>query len=192
MSEFIKDRLLSSADLFKRLAFDNELIDSFYKTLDVIVLSLKAGNKILIAGNGGSAADSIHFTAEMVGRFKKERDPLPCIAIVSNISNLTCIANDYSFDEVFARQIRALGNKADVFIGISTSGNSENVIRACKVAKEIGITVIGLTGRDGGRMKDYVDINLLVKENETPMIQEAHITILHSLAEEIEKRLFKD
>jgi D-sedoheptulose 7-phosphate isomerase len=151
-----------------------------------ILASLKIGGKVLIFGNGGSAADSQHFAAELVGRFKKERAPLPAIALTVNTSALTAIANDYGYDVVFARQIEALGKKGDIAVGLSTSGNSKNVIEAFRKARKLGIVTIGLLGKDGGYLKDECDIAIVVRSDDTPRIQEAHITIIHILCEIID------
>ncbi len=135
--------------------------------------------KILIAGNGGSAADAQHFAAELVGRFQVNRRALPCIALNTDTSNLTAIGNDFGFNEVFARQVEALGQPKDAFIGISTSGNSENIIAAVREAKKQGMTTIGLLGRDGGKLVTMVDHAVVVPHDVTARIQEAHIFILH-------------
>lgn len=161
----------------------NSLIE---KSANIIVESFKKGGKLLIAGNGGSAADSQHFATELVGRFKKERRALPAIALTANTSILTAIANDYSFDKVFSRQIEALAKNGDVFFAISTSGNSANIVEGIRAAKKIGCLVIGLTGKAGGKMKDICDILINVDFDDTPRIQENHILIIHSICEIIE------
>jgi len=160
--------------------------------VEKITECLERGNKILICGNGGSAADSQHFAAELVGRFKLERKGLPAIALTTDTSILTAIGNDYGFDQIFERQVEALGKEGDILVGISTSGNSENVIRAVKKAKEIGIYTIGLLGKSGGKLKDLVDLSLVVPSNNTPRIQECHVLIYHIVCEEVEKRLLND
>jgi D-sedoheptulose 7-phosphate isomerase len=142
---------------------------------------LKLGNKLLICGNGGSAADSQHFAAEVVGRFEKERRGFSAIALTTDTSALTAIGNDYGFDKVFSRQVEALGQKGDIMIGISTSGNSKNVIEAIKVAKDLGIFTVGLLGKDGGQLKDLVDKAFIVRSNNTARIQEIHITFIHAI-----------
>ena len=157
----------------------------------VIICALKNGGKLLVFGNGGSAADSQHIVAELVGRFKMERRPLPAIALTANVSNLTAIANDYGYDVVFSRQIEALGVKGDVALGISTSGNSKNVIEAFKKAKALGIRTIALTGGDGGKIKQEAEISIIVETKDTPRIQESHTMIGHILCELIEDELFK-
>jgi len=162
----------------------SEKIESAAKA---ILKSLASGGKVLIFGNGGSAADSQHFAAELVGRFKKERAPLAAIALTVNTSALTAIANDYGYDVVFARQIEALGKKGDIAIGLSTSGNSKNVIEALRKARKLGMATIGLLGRDGGKIKNECDIAIVVPSNDTPRTQEAHITIIHILCEIIDE-----
>ena len=162
--------------------------DKIESAAKAILAALKNGGKVLIFGNGGSAADSQHFAAELVGRFKKERPPLPAIALTVNTSTLTAIANDYGYDVVFARQIEALGVKGDIAVGLSTSGNSKNVIEAFRKARKLGMSTIGLLGRDGGKIKDECDIAIIVRSNDTPRIQEAHITIIHILCEIIDEK----
>ena len=144
-----------------------------------IIGSLKNGGKVLIFGNGGSAADSQHFAAELVGRFRKERRPLGAIALTVNTSTLTAIANDYGYEATFARQVEALGKKDDIVFGISTSGNSKNVIAAIKKAREMGLKTIGLLGCDGGALRKECDISILAESKDTPHVQEAHITVIH-------------
>ena len=153
-----------------------------------IVETLKSGNRIFLIGNGGSAADCQHIAAELVGRFKKERKGLPAIALTTDTSILTAIGNDYSFDEIFARQIEALANKGYLVIGISTSGNSENVVRGILKAKEIGCYTVGLLGKNGGKLKDLVDLAIVVPSNNTPRVQECHILIGHIVCEIVDRR----
>lgn len=147
---------------------------------------LAAGGRILICGNGGSAADAQHFAAEFTGRFEKERRAYPAIALTTDSSALTAIGNDYGFENVFARQLEALGHPGDVLIAISTSGESQNVVRAVEAARANGISVIGLLGRDGGRIAKMVDLALIVPSARIARIQEAHILMLHILCELIE------
>jgi D-sedoheptulose 7-phosphate isomerase len=154
--------------------------------------TLKSGNKILICGNGGSAADAQHFAAELIGRFEKERKGLPAIAFTTDTSILTALGNDYGYDAVFSRQVEALSVPGDTLIGISTSGNSKNVILAIESAKNIGVQTIGLLGRDGGKMAALVDMAVIVPHSVTARIQEGHIFILHYWAALIEKELFGD
>ena len=151
-----------------------------------IIDSLKSGGKVLIFGNGGSAADSQHFAAELVGRFKKERKALGAIALSVDTSALTAIANDYGYEASFARQVEALGNAGDIAFGISTSGNSKNVIAAVKKARALGLKTIGLLGGDGGELRKECDISIVVGSKDTPRVQESHITIIHILCELID------
>jgi D-sedoheptulose 7-phosphate isomerase len=153
--------------------------------------TLLAGGKIFFCGNGGSAADSQHLAAELVGRFVNDRPPLAAIALSTDSSVLTCVGNDYSFDEIFARQVTALGRNGDLLIGISTSGNSKNIIRAIEEAKKIGIKTLGLLGRDGGKIKMICDQSIIVSSDTTARIQECHILIGHTLCGIIEEGYFK-
>ena len=159
-------------------------LQHFIYTAGVIVTeALQRGNKVLLCGNGGSAADAQHIAAELTGRFKKERHPLPGIALTTDTSALTAIGNDYGFDQVFSRQMAALAKEGDVVIGISTSGNSLNVIYALETAKEMGCKAIGLSGKGGGKMEDVCDINIIVPSDDTARIQEMHILIGHILCQ---------
>ncbi len=164
-------------------------IEDIEKGVDIMEKVIKNKSKILVAGNGGSTADALHMVAELIGRFYKEREPIPAIALPSNPSVITEIGNDYDFKYVFKRQIEGLGNRGDLFIGISTSGNSENVIEALKVARERGMYTIGLSGKTGGKMKEFTDICYCVPSADTPRIQEVHIMIIHILCEFLEERI---
>ena len=159
------------------------------KIADLIVTSYKKGGKLLIAGNGGSAADAQHFTAELVGRFIKERKGLPAIALTTNSSNVTAIGNDYGFEHVFERQVEALGKKEDVLVVISTSGNSKNLIKAVEKAKLQGLTTIALLGKEGGKLKGMCNHELIVPSMDTQRIQEMHILIIHLVCGIIEDSL---
>lgn len=172
--------------LFSSLA---TLTESTERAAEAIAQSLVQGNKLLLCGNGGSAADSQHIAAEFTGRFIGDRKPLAALALSTDSSALTCIANDYSFDEVFARQVVGLGRPGDCLLAISTSGNSRNVIRAAEVARSSGIYAIGLLGRDGGRLRTLCDLAILVPSTTTARIQEAHIFIGHTLCALVEARL---
>lgn len=165
--------------------------ENIERAAEAIIDSLKKGGKLLIFGNGGSAADSQHIAAELVGRFKMERAALPAIALTTNTSTLTAIANDYGYDVTFSRQIEALGVKGDVALGISTSGRAKNVIDALNKAKSMGLRTIALTGNDGGKMKGMTDISINVLSGDTPRIQESHIMVAHILCELIENGIFK-
>ena len=155
----------------------------------ILVDALKNGHKVLLCGNGGSAADAQHIAAELTGRYKTERRGLPGIALTTDTSALTAIGNDYGYHRVFDRQVEALANQGDVLIGISTSGNSQNIVSALKLAKELGCSTLGLSGRDGGAMNEVCDINLVVPSNDTPRIQEMHILFGHTLCQIIDNEL---
>lgn len=185
MKERINSVIDEQINNLKQLKEEN-YADDLIAIVEAITNSLKNGGKVLIAGNGGSAADSQHIAAELVGRFAKERKGLPAIALTTDSSNLTSIANDYSYDEVFRRQVEALGNKGDIFIGISTSGNSRNVIEAVNEAKKKGVITIGLLGKDGGKLRSLCDYNITFPYKETARIQEHHIMTYHLMCEFIE------
>ncbi len=163
--------------------------DKIVQAADQIVNSLESGGKILVMGNGGSAADSQHFVAELIGRFQKERRSFPAIALTTDTSILTAIGNDYGFDKVFSRQIEGLGVPKDCLLGFSTSGNSANILEGFKKAKALGLKTIGLTGGDGGKMKELCDVVIVVPSKVTARVQESHICIIHCLCEWIENRL---
>jgi D-sedoheptulose 7-phosphate isomerase len=177
-----KQRLLNSAELIMTVA----------KVSEILVDALGQGNKALLFGNGGSAADAQHIAAEFVGRFAFDRPALSALALSVNTSCLSAIGNDYGFDVVFSRQIEALGRSGDVAIGITTSGNSPNVLRAVTVAKKMGLRTIALTGGTGGKVKDAVDHCICVPSNETPRIQECHILIGHIISELVEQTIFHE
>ena len=159
------------------------------KASKIVVETLKNGNKILLCGNGGSAADAQHIAAELTGRYKTERKGLAGIALTTDTSALTAIGNDYGYNRVFDRQVEALARKGDLLIGISTSGNSQNVINAFKVAKEIGCKTIGLSGKGGGKFTDVCDLNLIVPSDNTPRIQEMHILIGHTVCQIVDDEI---
>ncbi len=163
--------------------------EMFYKVVNLSVKRLKSGNRILVFGNGGSAAQAQHFAAELVNKFLIVRPPIRAISLTTDTSALTSIANDTSFDLVFSRQIEALGDAGDIALGLSTSGHSANVIEAMKRARDKKMFTVALTGRGGGKLSSLVDFLLDVPSEKTPRIQEIHILILHLLAQEIEKRL---
>lgn len=159
------------------------------KASKLAVETLKKGNKILLCGNGGSAADAQHIAAELTGRYKTERRGLPAIALTTDTSALTAIGNDYGYNRVFDRQVEALVQKGDLLIGISTSGNSENVVNALKLAQELDCATIGFSGRDGGAMNSVCDINLVVPSDNTPRIQEMHILFGHIICQIIDNEI---
>ena len=169
---------------------EKRLADSIAAAVMMLVDALRNGKKVLLMGNGGSAADAQHFAAEMVGRFLLERRALPAIALTTDTSILTAVGNDYGFDDVFARQVEALANPGDALIGLSTSGNSHNVKCALETGQKLGAKAIGILGRDGGVIGPFVDLNLTVPCFETPRVQEAHLVIIHILCDLVEKSLF--
>lgn len=166
-------------------------LDAIEEAAGVIIKALKAGGKVIIFGNGGSAADSQHIAAELVGRFLKERRGLPAVALTTNTSILTAIANDYSYDDVFSRQLDAIAAKNDVAIGISTSGKAANVIKAVELANNKGIYTIALTGCDGGGLAGIAKISIIVPSKSTPRIQESHVAVGHILCQLVEEALFQ-
>lgn len=175
----------------KEKFFTKKNIALVVQTAEAIAEAFKAGGKLLIIGNGGSAADAQHMAAEFVNRFEIERPPLPALALTTDSSNLTSIGNDYHFDQTFSKQVRALGKENDVLIAISTSGNSPNVLKAVEVARALNIKVVGLTGKGGGALAGISDILLNVDFKTTARIQEVHITILHILCELVDNMLFQ-
>ncbi len=185
IEDSIKDSILLKESLLK------EQVANIEKAARAIIKSLRLGGKLLIFGNGGSAADSQHMAAELVGRFKKDRRPLAAIALTVNTSILTAVGNDYGYDQTFSRQIIALGKKGDVALGISTSGNSQNVLSAIKEAASLDIRTIGLTGGDGGKIGKACDIAINISSKDTPRTQESHIMIIHIICDLIEKELFR-
>jgi D-sedoheptulose 7-phosphate isomerase len=180
----IKNFLNASADLKYQVA--ETLSEKILEATRLIQESLNNGGKLLLIGNGGSAADAQHIAAELVGRFKKERAAIPALALTVDTSSLTALGNDYEFDVIFSRQVEAIARKGDVLLGFSTSGNSENVIRAFKVANELGVVTIALLGNEGGRAKNQVRLAIVVPSEDTARIQEVHITIGHIICEIIE------
>jgi D-sedoheptulose 7-phosphate isomerase len=167
----------------------SKLGDRVAAASDVIARALAKGNKLMLCGNGGSAADSQHLAAEFTGRFVKDRRPLAALALTTDSSALTCIANDYEFGEVFARQLRGIGREGDVLLAISTSGNSKNVIRAVEEAKALSVVTIGLLGNGGGRLVSDCDLSIVVPSATTARVQEAHILVGHALCAMVEERL---
>lgn len=186
MSNIVQRGLQEHLGLFQSLASLSPEIEA---AANRISEALRGGGKLLLCGNGGSAADSQHIAAEMTGRFVKDRRPLAAIALSTDTSALTCIANDYSFDDVFSRQLLALGARGDCLLAISTSGNSRNVVRAVDAARSAGIQVIGLLGRDGGALRGLCHVSIVVPSQTTARIQEAHIFIGHTLCALVEEEL---
>jgi D-sedoheptulose 7-phosphate isomerase len=183
-------RIRDCTALIQSLAETPAYLSTLVKVAEAMTKCLRSGNKILFFGNGGSAADAQHLAAELSGRFLKERKSLSGWALTTNSSVLTAIGNDYSFDEVFARQVQGIGNPDDVAFAISTSGNSPNVLRAVDVAREMKLVTVGLTGRTGGKLRSVADHCICIPSDQTPRIQEAHILTGHILCELIEETLF--
>ncbi|MBF0478756.1 MAG: D-sedoheptulose 7-phosphate isomerase [Candidatus Omnitrophica bacterium] len=178
-------KICDESNAVKTAAF-SENADTIVRVVNAIIKALKAGHKVLFFGNGGSAADSQHLAAELIGRFQKERVAFPSIALTTDTSIITALGNDYGFDVIFERQMEALGNAGDVAVGLSTSGNSENVIRAIKKAKAKGLITVSMTGRDGGKLKSLTDMSIVVRDQNTARVQESHICIGHAICELVE------
>lgn len=189
MSDMLQDYLKESIEVANALLADSELPKKFASAVGAVEKAFAAGNKILVAGNGGSAADAQHFAAEFVGKYKMVRKALPAIALTTDTSTLTAWSNDVTFDEIFARQIEAIGKHGDIFFGITTSGNSKNLLKALTAAKQAGIFTIMMLGSGGGAAKGIADIEFIVPSSNTPRLQEMHTLILHGIAEEVEKRM---
>lgn len=192
LQDLVLDRIQRSIEVKQALLEDAVFREMVTRAALEIVKSLRAGGKILFFGNGGSAADAQHLAAEFTGRYLKERHALPALALHGNSSAVTAIGNDYGFDLVFARQMEAFGKEGDVAVGISTSGNSRNVLRALEVAKSRGIFTVALTGASGGLMKKIADCPLCIPSEETPRIQECHILTGHIICEIAEELLFAE
>ena len=190
--EHVRGSIAASIAVKERLLSSSELVSTVSAVSEVLVNSIEQGNKAVLFGNGGSAADAQHIAAEFVGRFAFERPALPALALSVNTSCVTAIGNDYGFELIFSRQIEALGRPGDVAIGISTSGNSQNVLRAISLAKGLGLHTVGLTGCTGGKLKNAVDYCICVPSNETPRIQECHILIGHIISELVERTIFHE
>lgn len=189
MNDEIKQILRDAITAKAHLLYDEALIARIHSAATCMIQTLRRGGKILICGNGGSAADSQHLAAEIVGRFQKERKPWPAMALTTDTSALTSLANDYSFDIVFARQVEALATSKDILLAISTSGQAKNVLAAVKAAKKIGAKTIGLTGHNGGGLVKAADLALVMPGETTARIQELHICVIHILCELIEGAL---
>lgn len=190
MEQDISSQLRQHREVMK--VMEERLVPAVAATVELLVEALGRGSKLLVMGNGGSAADAQHFAAEIVGRFKLERRGLPAIALSTDTSIITAVGNDYGFDMVFRRQVEALATAGDVVVGISTSGSSKNVHAALLLAGELGCRTVGLLGRDGGSIAGIADIALTVPSHDTPRIQEGHITLIHIICDLVEKRLFPD
>ena len=192
MENIIEDLIRESVSVKQQLLADKLLLQTTAKIVDLIIDAFQHGHRVYFAGNGGSAADAQHLAAEFSGRFYLNRHALPAEALHCNTSYLTAVANDYSFDDIYARLVRGIALKGDVLIGLSTSGNSTNIIRAFQTAREMGVITIGFTGQTGGKLKAESDYLLNVPSTTTPRIQEAHILLGHIICELVEKGFFKD
>jgi D-sedoheptulose 7-phosphate isomerase len=190
MSDKIKNIIIESVSVKNKILQDTKLVDTLQECIAVILEAFKKGNKVLFCGNGGSAADAQHLAAEFSGRFYTDRDALPAEALHCNTSYITAVANDYSYDVIYSRIVKGIGNKGDVLVGLSTSGNSKNIINAFEVAKEKGIITIGFTGESGGKMKGISDHLLNVPSSDTPRIQESHIMLGHIICQLVEEQYF--
>ncbi len=190
MREVVVKELEESANIKRMMA--QSLADTIVDAAQMILKAYQAGGKVLLIGNGGSAADAQHIAAELIGRFQLERTGLPAIALTTNTSALTALANDYEYDAVFSRQLEALASNKDILIAITTSGTSPNILKAVEAAHSKGVYVVGLTGGNGGKLKDMADLTIMVPSDNTARIQEAHITIGHIICHLVEKGLFNE
>jgi D-sedoheptulose 7-phosphate isomerase len=192
MKNYIKDQIKKSYETKEAIYANDALIEKIEEVAKMCVELYRGDKKTILAGNGGSAADAQHIAAELVGRYGFDRPSIPSLALTTDTSNLTAIGNDYGYEQVFSRQLEGMGQAGDIFFGISTSGNSTNIIKAFESAKKKNITTIALVGKDGGEMAKIADIALVVPSNSTPRIQESHILIGHILCDIIEKEIFAD
>ena len=190
MKNQIQKAIQNSISVKQQILQDAELLDRVALTVSQMVKTLKNGGKIHFCGNGGSAADAQHLAAELSGRFYFDREPLNAEALHCNTSYLTAVANDYGYDEVYARLLKGTAHNGDLLVALSTSGNSANILKTCKLASEMGVFVIGMTGASGGDLKKYSNILLNVPSSDTPRIQEAHNVLGHILCEHVEKEIF--
>ena len=191
-TNFINKRIITAIENLQKLNSNNDILNRITDAARLIVDAVKSGNKLMICGNGGSAADAQHVAGEFVCRFYKDREPLPAIALTTDTSVLTSISNDYSYDDVFSRQVKALGKSGDVLLGISTSGSSINVLEAFKTAQAMGIKTVFLTGQIEKEIAKISDLTIHTPSTDTPRIQEMHLLIEHIICEIVEKELFKN
>lgn len=192
MQEYIKENIKEGLESKQKLLEDMNLLSTVEQIARLCIAAYKNGNKLLVCGNGGSASDAQHMVGELVGRYMLERRGIPAIALTANSTVITAITNDYDYESVFAKQVRALGEEGDILIGISTSGNSANVVNAFEQARELGIKTVGFTGRNGGKMKQCSDYLLNVTSDKTPRIQEMHILLIHTICGLIERELYEN
>jgi D-sedoheptulose 7-phosphate isomerase len=189
--DLVRDRIRQSVEVKQRLA-DDEHVRFAVEFADLLTGCLRAGGRVLLCGNGGSAADATHLAAELLGRFKLDREPLPAISLTDNIASITAIANDVGYDRAFSRQVRGLGREGDVLIALSTSGSSPNVLDAVVAAREAGMRTVGLTGTGGDRLAELADLCLRVPSDDTARIQEGYMLVCHTVCELVERALFQD
>ncbi|MEO8720827.1 MAG: D-sedoheptulose 7-phosphate isomerase [Ginsengibacter sp.] len=192
MIEKIKNIIQSSIEVKTDVLHDDKIIQTVHDCVNVIVSAFKKGKKVLFCGNGGSASDAQHLAAEFSGRFYTDRDALPAEALHCNSSYITAVANDYSYDVIYSRLVKGIGNEGDVLIGLSTSGNSKNIVKAFETAKDKGMITIGFTGATGGRLKPLSDFLINVPTEDTPRIQESHIMLGHIICQFVEEIYFAD
>lgn len=188
---YIADSLNQSLETLQKFISNPENISKVEKATELMLDSIKSGGRILSCGNGGSMCDSMHFVEELTGRYRKDRDPIAAMSM-GDPSHITCVANDYGYEYIFERHVRAWGRKGDTLLAISTSGNSKNVILATEEAKKIGMNVVGLLGKTGGELKDMVDVPIIVDCSITDRIQEIHIKLIHIFIEGIERSLYPE
>ena len=189
--DLVRDRIRQSVEVKQRLAGD-EHVRFAVEFAELLTERLRAGGRVLLCGNGGSAADATHLAAELLGRFKLDREPLPAISLTDNIASITAIANDVGYERAFSRQVRGLGREGDVLIALSTSGTSPNVLDAVAAAREIGMRTVGLTGTGGDRLAELADLCLRVPSDDTARIQEGYMLVCHTVCELVERALFQD
>ena len=190
MQDKIRNIITASISVKQQLLTDDGILSTINKCVDIITEAFKKGNKVLFCGNGGSAADAQHLAAEFSGRFYIDRDALPAEALHCNTSYMTAVANDYSYDVIYSRLIKGIGNKGDILVGLSTSGNSINIVKAFETAKEKGMVTIGFTGESGGKMKVLSDYLVNIPSTDTPRIQESHMLLGHIICQLVEEKLF--
>ncbi|WP_118951250.1 D-sedoheptulose-7-phosphate isomerase [Taibaiella helva] len=190
MNQRIADIIEQSIKVKQQVLADEQLIATVNEVTEKIITAFSSGNKVLFCGNGGSAADAQHLAAEFSGRFYTDRNPLPSEALHCNTSYLTAVANDYGYELVYSRLLKGMGKAGDILVGLSTSGNSANILKAFELAKEMGVITVGFTGESGGKMKPLCDYLINIPSNDTPRIQECHITIGHIICQLTEERLF--
>lgn len=192
MKKYIRDQIKKSYETKQAIYENDDLLNKIEEVSRLCVEVYRNSKKTILAGNGGSAADAQHIAAELVGRYGFDRPSIPSLALTTDTSCLTAIGNDYGYDKIFSRQLEGMGQSGDLFIGISTSGNSKNIINAFEVAKQKGIKSVALVGREGGEMAKIADVAIVVPSDSTPRIQESHILIGHIICDIIEKEIFSD